>query len=390
MNQTVTLASGRDISVLSGHPWIFRSAIAKTSADIPAGSIVDVLKHDGSFLARGYYNGKAHIAVRVLTMMQSEHIDLHFLKQRLQEAMALRQRAIDFKKTNAFRLVNAEGDFLPGLIVDVYGDIVVVQFQTAGIEALREQVLDALEDAMQPKGIFERSDVSVREHEGLSKKTGLVRGEPPSEKLTIKEHGLSFYADVVNGEKTGFFLDQREQRERIGRYVEGKTVLDLFAYTGSFGVYAANADAKKVTVIDQSKDSVSLAEKNFTLNKIKASEHEFVAGDVFSLLPYYAKEQRNYDVIFCDPPSLAIGGVKAYSDLAFQVMRLFLSDGFLLFTSRSHHLSFETLTSLLRATATKMKRRLQILETHGQPADHPASAHFLEGNYLKCVLCRVI
>lgn len=397
MHLRVTLKDGREKSVLGGHPWIFSGAIANVSKEVIPGSVVGIFDKNGRFLARGYYNPDSQIAMRILTYEEDGTIDVEFFRRRFRQAFELRKRFLNFEETNAYRLVNSESDFLPGLIVDVYGDFFVVQISTLGMDVLREDIADVLFQEFKPRGVFERSDLGVREQEGMNTKpVGVLRGEEPPGKIEIKENSLKFCVDIVGGQKTGFFLDQRDNRERLRRYVEGKNVLNLFSYTGGFSVYAAKGDAAHVTSVDSSQDAIEMAKENFDLNHISVEKNEFLVGDVFDFLPKFRREGRTFDVIVVDPPSLGKkqndlkNALKAYVSLNRRAIELLPAGGILISSSCTHFVTPEMFWDVLRGAASFAGRKLQVLEMHGHNVDHPVSIHFPEGQYLKCFFCRVL
>lgn len=404
MYLNITLNPGREKSIVSGHPWIFSGAIEKVSDAVIPGAMVHVITHNGKFVARGYYNPSSNIAIRVLTYDKDEVIDEAFFVRRFQRALDGRRSLMNMRQTNAYRLVNSEGDFLPGLIVDVYAGFAVVQFHTMGMEVFRQEVVDALVQVLKPVGIFERSDLHVRKLEGVeTKPIGVLYGAEPPPAVEIVEHGVKFGVDIVNGQKTGFFLDQRDNRKRVGEYVSGlkqalgssPRVLNLFSYTGGFSLYAAK-NGGVVTTVDSSVDAVGMARKNFSMNDLNIVDHEFVEADVFDLLPKYKKEGRPFDMVIVDPPSFGKrkgdmkNALRAYTDVNRQAIQLIPSGGILVAASCTHFVTPEMFWDCLRGAASLAKRQLQILEVHGQPLDHAMSVHFPEGQYLKCYFCRVV
>jgi 23S rRNA (cytosine1962-C5)-methyltransferase len=293
MNPRIILKPGKEKPVLNHHPWIFSGAIARADG-ASDGSTIDICDSNGKFLARGYYNSRSQIAARIWTW-RDEAVDSAFLRARLVRAAAARGAR------GAHRLVNAESDFIPGLVVDRYADFIIVQFLTRGVEARKTEIVGLLADAFQPHGIYERSDADVREKEGLTTSLGVLDGAEPPDRLEISENGLAFWVDVKRGHKTGFYLDQGENRKRVSELLaqelgrgnsEARELLNVFSYTGGFGVYACAADpAVRVTNLDSSRDALELARENMQLNHCEA-RGEFTEGDAFQVLRKYRDQGR--------------------------------------------------------------------------------------------------
>jgi 23S rRNA (cytosine1962-C5)-methyltransferase len=392
----VILERNRARPVNQRHPWIYSGAIARLEGDPAGGDVIEVRDAGNNWLARGYINRQSQIAVRLLTWRQDEQIDADFWQRRLGRAIVARQALADDPATDAYRLVYAESDCLPGLIVDRYGDWLVVQFLTLGVERWKDELvrlLVGLLDGVQ--GVYERSDVNVREKEGLAQRVGLLWGEEPPEEIEIVENGCRFLTDVRQGHKTGFYLDQRENRARLPAFCAGAEVLDAFSYVGGFGVYAAAGGAKAVTLVDGSAPALELARRSFALNGFESTEVEYVEGNVFSVLRGYRTQGRQFDVVVLDPPKFARSGrevekaSRAYKDvnlLAFQLLR----PGGVLFTfSCSGAVSAELFQKIVFGAALDAGRDAQIVGHLAQGADHPVALTFPEGAYLKGLICRV-
>ena len=386
----VYLKKGREAPIVRGHPWIFSGAIEKMDGDPEAPSVTDVLDSRGNWLARGLYNPKSQIRVRLLTW-KDEEIDRPFFRRRLSQAAALREQLRS--TTNAYRLVNGEGDFLPGLVVDRYNDFLVCQFITAGMDHLKGIVIDSLSSLFPVKGIYERSGGGVREEEGLSPSQGVLSGEEPPELIPIEENGLKFLVDIRNGQKTGFFLDQRDNRLLVSSLARDKTVLNCFAYTGAFAAYAHKGGAKQVLSVDSSKSALELAEQVFDVNDFSPSHGDFLRRDVFS---YLKACPDHFDLVILDPPSLAhrrrdvdaaSGG---YKFLNLHALRVLKPGGLLLTFSCSQHISFDLFQKIVFGAAVDSGHKVQILERLGHPIDHPVSLHHPEGEYLKGLLLNVL
>ncbi|HDQ71759.1 MAG TPA: class I SAM-dependent rRNA methyltransferase [Chloroflexi bacterium] len=392
---TVILKRSRAKPVLQRHPWIFSGAIARVEGDPTDGDVVDVLDAGRNWLARGYLNRHSQIQVRLLTWEQTEPVDRAFWQRRLGRAIRARRSLANAPATDAYRLVHAESDYLPGLVVDRYGEWLLVQFLTLGIARWKRELVDLLAERVDGvRGIYERSDVDVRAKEGLDSQIGLLWGEEPPELLRIIEDGHRFLIDVRQGHKTGFYLDQRDNRARASFYCEGADVLDAFAYTGGFGVYAARGGARHVTLVESSAEALNLARQNFALNDVPEDITERVEGDVFSVLRGYRSEGRRFDVIVLDPPKFAHSrrevqqATRAYKDvnlLAFQLLR---PGGVLFTTSCSGAISADLFQKIVFGAALDAGRDAQIIGYLSQGADHPVALTFPEGAYLKGLICQ--
>ncbi len=407
----VILKRKRARPVLQRHPWIFSGAIERIEGEVADGDVVEVRDAGRNWLARGTLNRRSQIAVRLLTWERDEAIDREFWRRRLERAIAARQSlalggALTLGEglrpsppvTTAYRLVHAESDYLPGLIVDRYGEWLVVQFLTLGIERWKDELVDLLVGSLGSsgvRGVYERSDVEVRAKEGLGKRAGPLWGEEPPELVEVLENGHRFLVDVRQGHKTGFYLDQRENRALLAAFCEGAEVLDAFAYTGAFGVCAAAAGAARVTLVESSAPALDLARRNFALNGFERRSVEYAEGDVFSVLRGYRAQGRKFDVVVLDPPKFAHSGreveraTRAYKDvnlLAFQLLR----PGGVLFTcSCSGAVSADLFQKIVFGAAVDAERETQIVGHLNQGADHPVALTFPEGAYLKGLVCRV-
>lgn len=374
----------------SRHPWIFSNAL-QTPNDIENGSLVDIFESRGNrFMARGYYNGNSQIAVRILTLSSSEKIDTEFFVKRFEESKRVRERFIDTKKTNAYRLIFGESDGMPGLIVDRYNKVLVFQIHTMGMDRLKKEMISALEKVFKPESIYERSDIGVRNLEGLTDQPkGLVYGKPLEKEIEIMENGIPMLVNVEEGQKTGMFLDQRENRKALQTYVKDKNVLNCFCYTGGFSIYAALAGAKKVTSVDSSGPALETAKRIFERNGIPASKHEFLDEDVFDLLEKYRLEKRRFDVIILDPPAFVKNqksltrGLQGYAFINQRALELLPVGGILVSSSCSAHVNEEMFQKMLAISSSKAKCTLKVLEIRNQPIDHPYNLSFPEGKYLK-------
>lgn len=387
----IFLKKDRERPVLRGHPWIFSGAVERSEGDISEVGVADVFDHKKNWLARGLYNPKIQLVVRLLTW-QKQAIDREFFVRRLNHAIGFRS-AYFSPATNAYRAVNGEGDFLPGLIVDRYEEFLVCQFFTAGIELFKKDIVSALAEITKAKGIFERSEGRVRREEGLSDCVGVLAGAAPPESVTIQENGHKFLVDVRAGQKTGFFLDQRDNRAYLAVLARDKNVLNCFSYTGGFSVYAFGAGAKSVVTFDSSHPALEIAEKNLELNGVAENQRELVKGDAFA---YLKEADRSFDLIVLDPPSLAHkrsdvdAATGGYKFLNLHALKRLHPGGILLTFSCSQHLPADLFQKVVFGAAVDAGRKVTIIGRLGAPADHPGSLHHPEGEYLKGLALRVL
>lgn len=390
MPHKVILKANRDKPLRQRHPWVFSGAIERTDSAVLDGELVDVLSSHGEFLARGYLNRRSQITVRLLTWDEAETLDESWWARRLALAVAWRLMG----DHEARRLVNAESDGLPGLIVDRYGEWLVVQALTLGIERVKPLIARTLQTLLRPRGIYERSDVEVREKEGLAQARGVLAGDEPSDRVEIDENGYRYLVDVKHGHKTGFYLDQRENRRKVQVYVSGAQVLNLFAYTGSFGVAALKAGARSVVNVDSSEEALTLARENLRLNGLEPHDSDFVEADVFSQLRQLRAEKRTFDVIIADPPKLAQTqsqldrAARAYKDLNLIALQLLRPGGYLITFSCSGLVTPDLFQKIVFGAAVDAQREAQIVERLSQANDHPVRLSFPEGEYLKGLVCR--
>ena len=395
MSGVVTLKRNRAKPVLQRHPWIFSGAIQRVEGDVADGDVVEVRDAGGNWLARGSLNRRSQIAVRLLTWRQDEPVDLEFWRRRLERAIAARQAPAKDPTTTAYRLVHAESDYLPGLIVDRYGEWLVAQFLTLGAERWKEVVVGLLVGLVDGvRGVYERSDVDVRAKEGLEQCTGLLWGEEPPERVEVLENGHRFLVDVRQGHKTGFYLDQRGNRARLPAFCDSAEVLDVFAYAGGFGVYAMGGGASRVTLIESSAPALDLARRNLALNGLDRRGVEYVEGDVFSVLRGYRAQGRRFDVVVLDPPKFARSerdverAARAYKDVNLLAFRLLRPGGVLFTFSCSGGVSADLFQKILFGAAVDAERDAQIVGYLAQGADHPVALTFPQGAYLKGLICR--
>ncbi|MDD4352396.1 MAG: class I SAM-dependent rRNA methyltransferase [Candidatus Gracilibacteria bacterium] len=392
----VKLKTKREVPVRAGHPWIFSQAL-ESRYNYQSGTLVQVHSAQNEFLGIGTFNPLNSISVRLITREPEAQFDAKFFARRFSELDTLKQEILP-AATDAYRLVHADADSLPGLIIDRYRDTFVFQIHTAGMEAFREEIVAALKKTFKPELIVERSDVEARRQEGLKDFPVIVHLGKVVKEVEFTEHGIKFLADVLHGQKTGFFLDQRTARRRLADFAKDKKILNLFSYTGAFSLYAALAGAKSVTSVDVSKSALELARKQFTLNKLdpEHADYEFVAADVFDFLRNFNELQGQYDIIICDPPAFAKSGkqleqaLRAYSKLNEQCLRLLEKGGILLSSSCSGRVTTDDFKHVLKLAAGAAGKDLRVLDSLGQAACHTEKLSFPEGKYLKTFLLQLI
>lgn len=394
--QKVYLHKGKEKPVLQKHNWVYSGAIAKVEDGIMKGDVVAVHDSNNNFLAYGYWNADSKINVRLLEWNQDVVIDKAWWSSKIKTAIELRKNYVDATKHNSYRLIFSEGDSLPGLIVDKFADYLSVQFLTAGTDVRKEMICDILFDELQVKGIYERSDASARSLEGLVKSTGLLRGELPPDDLEIMENGLRFHTNIVDGQKSGYFMDQRDNRAIVAKYCKGKKVLDTFCYTGGFSLMACKQGASEVWSIDSSALATEYLKKNYALNKIDFDADKIITGDVFQYLRDAKKSSQRWDVIILDPPKLAPNrqsipkAERAYKDLNMQAIQILQSGQLLVSFSCSGSIGLDHFKQILAWAAKDAGKELQFIEDLQQPLDHPVRAAFPESLYLKGVIARII
>jgi 23S rRNA (cytosine1962-C5)-methyltransferase len=391
----VIIKPKRDKSLQRKHPWVFSGALAKTKGNPGSGDTVDLVNARGGWLGRGAYSPKSQIAVRLWTFDENEVVDEAFFRRRLERALANRREMKKHLWLSACRLVNAESDGLPGLIVDQYGPFLVCQFLTAGVHAWKTCIVDALQTLVTPEGIFERSDSPVLDKEGLTRQVGVLAGKEPPETIEVREGDFRYLVDVRNGHKTGFYLDQRDNRLLVGHYAADRDVLNCFCYTGGFGVSAMAAGARSLTNMDISAAALELAQKNMALNALDSERVTYLQADVFKQLRAFRDAARAFDLIVLDPPKFADSrqqldrASRGYKDINLLAIKLLRSGGFLFTFSCSGLMEPALFQKIVADAALDAGREALILRRMSQAADHPTALTFPEGHYLKGLLCRV-
>ena len=392
---TASLKPHKEESLQSGHLWIFSGALQQPPRWIEPGGLVDVKSSTGQFVARGYYNPRTDIAIRLLTRNIEQIIDEDFLRKRIRSAVDLR-KVFNLDETNTYRLINSEGDALPGLIVDRFAEILVVQIHTAGMERMRSHLIVALQEEADTRGILLRNNSQSRRREGLElEEPQVVTGGVPMQ-VTVRENNVLFLVDPWQGQKTGFFLDQRDKREALRKYTKAKRVLNCFSYSGSFSVYAALTEEKtRVTSVDISVPAIEAARQNFILNGLDPNHHQFLVADVFDYLEEAREAGEQFDVIVLDPPAFAktqsarTQALKAYRRLNTLGMQVLRPGGVLVTCSCSGVIGMNDLLGALSQSAQRLQRTVQLLETYTHGVDHPINLAMPETAYLKVVFCRV-
>ncbi len=378
----------------AGHPWVFRKAIQRAPKGLPAGAVVDVVEQ-GRFVARGYHDPRSAIAVRILTREPAEAIDQAFWRRRVAMALALRRELVH--GTTAWRMVHGEADGLPGVVADRYDRFAVLKLYSAGLTPWRPAIVEAIRaEAEGLAGIYGRDEIPRDEEDDGAAPVGRVLwGAEPPERIEIDEHGVRLLVDVRRGQKTGRFLDQRENRRLVRELARGRAeALNCFAYTGGFSVAAALGGSRHVVSVDVDREAVALARENFRLNGLDPADHAFAAGDAFELLARYRQEKRRFDLVVCDPPAFAKSqkaveaALAGYASLNRAALAVLAPGGLLVTCSCSARVSAEQFEGAVKEAAFKARVELQLVEERRQPPDHPVSPQFPQGRYLKCLVYR--
>jgi 23S rRNA (cytosine1962-C5)-methyltransferase len=385
----LVLRKNEDRRITNGHPWVFSNEIREMKGSPKSGDVVEVLSASGHTLGIGLYNPSSLIAVRMLSRFV-EPIDESFFRRRIEQAIALRETRFD--RSEAVRLIHGEADFLPGLIVDRFGDVLSIQTLSAGMDLRLDLIISVLDQLVRPVAIIERNDSPLRNLENIPLRTGLLKGD--SALASFTEGGLKFEADILKGQKTGFFLDQRDNRQFVASWAKGLSVLDCFCNDGGFALHASKAGATEVVAIDSSKDAIQHATANAARNGLEGIE--FRNGDVFDNLDSFHKQGKKFDLVILDPPSFTRNkkGVSAarqgYRDLHGRAFRVLKPGGYLATASCSHHIESGTFLTDIHAAARKSHRALQLLSWRGADIDHPTLPGVPETEYLKFGFFRIM
>lgn len=386
---SVTLRKTRETSVRAGHPWIYASEIDKVDGAFENGDIVDVLNFRGGYIGRAFYNPVSQISIRMLTT-QDEPCDRDFFRARIADAWEYRKKLCD---PNSCRLIYSESDFMPGLVVDKFGDYLSVQILSLGMERIRDTLVELLVEVVSPKGIYERSDVPVRRYEGLEQRTGLLYGEVPDH-IDMYENGILFDIDIKEGQKTGFFLDQKQNRAGIAPFCKDARVLDCFCHNGSFSLHAAKFGAKSVLGVDISEDALIVARENARRNGL--DNVVFEAHNCFDHLRELTDAGEKFDLVVLDPPAFTKSkntvpsALRGYKEINLRGLKLVAPGGYLVTCSCSQHISAEMFQQMINEAVRDSKKRVRMIEYRTQGYDHPILPASPETKYLKCMYLQVL
>lgn len=392
MDKILHLKPGRERSLHRLHPWIFSGAVDHVAGDPGCGDTIRILDSDGIYLATGSYSPVSQIRSRIWTWDAIDLIDSNFFQVKLDQAIRMRSMIIDPSISDAVRLVHGESDHLPGVIVDQYAGNLVVQILSCGAERWRDSIVSLLAEQIKPLMIYERSDVDVRKLEGLAAREGSLWGTEPAEPIQISENGLKFLVDYKGGHKTGFYIDQRENRQIVRSIAEGKDVLDCFCYSGGFTVSALAGGANSVTAVDSSGSAIELLKQNVQLNHLDQSNLSTINGDVFKVLRTMRDSRRTFDLIILDPPKFAptsaqvSRATRAYKDINLLALKLLRPGGFLVTFSCSGGVSIELFQKIIAGAALDAGVYVKVIRMLSQASDHPIALNFPEGGYLKGII----
>jgi len=391
----VILKKGKEKAVLHHHPWLFSGAIERVKGKPANGDIVRLLNDKDAFMAYGFYNDQSRVALRLLEWDENVGINDDWYRKKVAVAVAGRSTILN-TSNNTCRLIFSEADYLQGLIVDKYADYLAVQILTSGIERVMPVIIDELQKLLKPEGIFDKSDPASRLHEGLETTNGVLAGKHPPEIVEVIENGIAYGINIAEGQKSGFYCDQRDNRHIVANHAKGKRVLDCFCYTGGFTLNALKNGAASVTSVDSSALAMETLAQNIGLNKLDASKQISLQGDVNKQLRALREQGEKFDIIVLDPPKYAPSrsaldkASRAYKDLNRQGMLLLESGGLLATFSCSGAMDIDTFKQVLAWAALDAGKEVQFIYQFCQPEDHPVRASFPEGEYLKGLLCRVL
>jgi 23S rRNA (cytosine1962-C5)-methyltransferase len=393
---SVKLKKGKEKAVRQMHPWVFSGAIEQIKGKPENGDIVMVNDSNNAFLAYGFFNDKSRVAVRLLEWNEDTALDEDWWREKIRTAVKHRED-LNTKDTNTYRLIFSEADFLPGLIVDRYAEFLSVQILTSGIERIKAVILDELQQLLKPKGIFDRSDASARAHEGMDASSGgILLGAEPPEFVSVKENGISYQVNIAEGQKSGFYCDQRDNRKWVAEYSKGKKVLDCFSYSGGFSLNAFKKGAAEVISVDSSALALETLKRNIENNKFTGIPHRLIQSDVNKQLRTLRDEDEKFDIIILDPPKYAPSrsaltkASRAYKDLNRMAMLLLNEGGLLATYSCSGAVDISMFKQIIAWAALDAGKEVQFIQQFSQAADHPVRSSFPEGEYLKGLLCRVM
>ncbi len=389
----ILLKNGRDKNVRAHHPWVFSGAVDKVKGKLRAGDTVEVRAANGDCLGVGAWSPDSQIQVRMWAF-STDSIDRTFFRKRVEQALTYRQQLGITQRNSGYRLINAESDGLPGVVVDVFGEWLIMQALTTGAEAWKHVIAEVLLEVIPAKGVYERSDVDVRKKEGLETVVGVLQGEAPPAFIDISEEGRHYRVDVINGHKTGFYLDQRDNRSMLQHYAAGKTVLNCFSYTGGFSIAALHGGATHATNIDASQPALDIAAQTAALNGFAPERMDNTCGDVFKLLREYRNEGRQFDIVVLDPPKFAENrnqlekAARGYKDINLLGFKLLKPNGLLFTYSCSGLMESNLFQKIVADAAVDAGCDARILRKLDQATDHPTRLAFPEGYYLKGLVCQ--
>ncbi|HTH82060.1 MAG TPA: class I SAM-dependent rRNA methyltransferase [Mucilaginibacter sp.] len=391
----VVLKKGKEKAVLHRHPWVFSGAIEQVKGKPANGDIVRLVNAKGDFMAYGFYNDQSRVALRLLEWDEHVTVNEDWFRNKVAVAVAGRGELLGTGATNTCRLIFSESDYLPGLIVDKYGDHLAVQVLTSGIEKMMPVIIDELQRLLNPLSIFDKSDASSRSHEGLETTNVVLFGSEPPESVEVKENNVIYNINIAEGQKSGFYCDQRDNRKIVAAHAKGKKVLDCFCYTGGFTLNALHNGSASVTSVDSSALAIETLKANIGLNKLDAKKHTAIQSDVNKQLRVFKDEGELFDIIILDPPKYAPSrsaldrASRAYKDLNRLAMLLLNKGGLLATYSCSGAMDMETFKQVIAWAALDAGKQVQFIHQFCQPEDHPVRSSFPEGEYLKGLLCRV-
>ena len=392
----VILKKGKEKAVLHRHPWVFSGAIEHVKGKPANGDIVRLLNAKDEFMAYGFYNDQSRVALRLLEWNERVVVDDDWFRKKVAIAVANRSELLAGGTTNTCRLIFSESDYLPGLIVDKYAGHLAVQILTSGIENMMPVIIDELQRLLNPESIFDKSDASSRLHEGLETSNIVLAGSNPPESVEVKENGIIYNINIAEGQKSGFYCDQRDNRKILASHTKGKKVLDCFCYTGGFTLNSLQSGALSVTSVDSSALAIETLKENISLNKFDAFKHTAIQSDVNKQLRVFREDGEKFDVIVLDPPKYAPSrsaldrASRAYKDLNRLAMLLLNEGGLLATYSCSGAMNMETFKQVIAWAALDAGKQVQFIYQFCQPEDHPVRASFPEGEYLKGLLCRIV
>jgi 23S rRNA (cytosine1962-C5)-methyltransferase len=393
---SVRLKKGKEKAVRQLHPWVFSGAIDQIKGKPENGDIILVNDSNNEFLAYGFFNKQSRVAVRILEWNLETEINEDWWRKKIRIAVKHRSE-LHSDRTNTYRLIFSEADYLPGLIVDRYADYLSVQILTSGVERIKQIVLDELQILLKPKGIFDRSDASARAHEGMEASSGgILLGSEPPEFVSVRENGIIYQVNIAEGQKSGFYCDQRDNRKWVSEYAKGRKVLDCFSYSGGFSLNAMNNEASEVISVDSSALALETLKRNIEANNFHNISHRQIQSDVNKQLRVFREENEKFDLIILDPPKYAPSrsaltkASRAYKDLNRMAMLLLNEGGLLATFSCSGAVDISMFKQIIAWAALDAGKNVQFIQQFSQAADHPVRSSFPEGEYLKGLLCRVL